>query len=258
MESTRKGGLSGAGLKWIAIITMLIDHIGAVVLMPLISISNMQSGQMPMELMTVYTILRTIGRISFPIFCFLIVEGFFHTKDAVKYNIRLAIFALLSEVPFDLSLFGKVFETSHQNIFFTLAIGLFAIIVFHKLRFNMTLAAFMIVLLAAIAAEMINTDYGAFGVLLIFVFYFFRDKPLQRFLAFVVLCIVNVVYTYVQMGYGFHPMMIAAIIPALLPVLSLIPIHIYNGERGNQPKYFFYLFYPLHLLILYFIRMAVV
>lgn len=256
MDITRKNGLSGAGLKWIAIITMLIDHIGAVILMPLISIRMMQGGSQSAELMTVYTILRTIGRISFPIFCFLIVEGFFYTRDIRKYNIRLGLFALLSEIPFDLALFGKVFETSHQNIFFTLAIGLFSISIFQKIRNDKTLAAFIIVLLGAAAAEMINTDYGAYGVLLIFIFYYFRKRPKQRFIAFVLLAIANVAFTYIKAGYGFHPAMIAAVLPALLPVLALIPIQIYNGERGKQPKYFFYLFYPVHLLILYLIRMA--
>lgn len=258
MEKSLHKGISGAGLKWIAIITMLIDHIGAVVLMPLISMSMMRSGNSSLELMSVYTILRTIGRISFPIFCFLIVEGFFHTKDVKKYGLRLALFALISEAPFDLALFGKPFETSHQNIFFTLTIGLFTIFLFSKMREKSTALAFVIPILGAALAEVINTDYGAYGVLLIFIFYLFREKSGPRLIAFVILAIINLFFSYFMANIPITPQIIPAILPSLIPVLALIPIEVYNGERGKQPKYFFYLFYPVHLLLLYFIRMAVI
>lgn len=132
---TRKG-ITGSTLKLIAIITMLIDHFAATIIektlaargafsldpTDLEAVQNfyLENG----ALYGVYSIMRLIGRIAFPIFCFLLVEGFQHTRNKNKYAFRLALFALISEIPFDLALFGTVLEFSHQNVFFTLLIGL--------------------------------------------------------------------------------------------------------------------------------------
>ena len=99
-----KPGLTSYQLKWIAVITMVIDHIGAVLF--------------PGEL-----ILRIIGRLSFPIFCFLLTEGFCHTHNRRAYMQRLGVFALVSEVPYDLTFHGKLLDLERQNIFFTLLLG---------------------------------------------------------------------------------------------------------------------------------------
>ena len=108
-----KKGLTGSTLKIIAMIAMLIDHIGAAVLVRVIRSTG------DMSLYEGYTILRKIGRIAFPIFCFLLVEGFIHSSDKKKYALRLGIFALLSEVPFDLAFQSKVVGFEYQNVFFT-------------------------------------------------------------------------------------------------------------------------------------------
>ena len=102
---TKKIGLNSFWLKMIAITTMLIDHVGAV-------------------LLPQYPILRIIGRIAFPIFCFLLVEGFMHTHDVIRYMTRIGLFALISEIPFDLLFYGRILDGTHQNVFFTLFIGL--------------------------------------------------------------------------------------------------------------------------------------
>lgn len=118
-------GLSGSTLKLIAIITMLIDHIGAAVIARLLI-----AGQGSEMLYKIYYAMRAVGRVAFPIFCFLLVEGFFYTGSRKKYALRLFGFALLSEIPFDLAFSGKILEFGYQNVFFTLLIGLLTIMLF--------------------------------------------------------------------------------------------------------------------------------
>lgn len=224
-------GLSGSALKSIAIITMLIDHVGAAVLARLII-----GGNGSEFLYQSYLMLRAIGRISFPIFCFLLVEGFEHTRDRKKYALRLFAFALISEVPFDLAFSSKVLEFEHQNVFFTLFIGLITIMAFHeveqKVEWNSIVRAVALVgtMLAGMGlAYLLRTDYDAKGVMCIMALYAFRQIRGAQILAG---CI----------AFGWWE------IEALV---AFIPIAFYNGKRGWNMKYVFYLFYPLHLLILY-------
>ena len=128
-----KTGISGSVLKWIAVITMAIDHMGAGFLESYVMnawggspIGNTFAGRWN-EILSVDQILRYIGRPAFPIFCFLLVQGFLHTRDVKKYAIRLGIFALISEIPFDLALHIRPFHWQNQNVFFTLLLGLLAI-----------------------------------------------------------------------------------------------------------------------------------
>lgn len=119
--STRRG-LSGTALKGIACVTMLIDHVGA---------SCLENGFLsapaaPAGLAALDLVLRLIGRLAFPIFCFLLVEGFVHTHDVKKYIGRLLLFGLVSEVPFDLAFFRTPFAPGYQNVYWTLALGVLA------------------------------------------------------------------------------------------------------------------------------------
>lgn len=111
-------GLDGTQLKWIALVTMFIDHTGAAVVERLLSETS------PAWLTALYFALRIIGRLAFPIYCFLLAEGFAHTHSRPKYLARLAVFALVAEVPFDLATQGLVYYPGYQNVFFTLALGL--------------------------------------------------------------------------------------------------------------------------------------
>ena len=122
-------GLSGSTLKLLAIITMFIDHVGAAVLARMIIMGNNTE-----LLYKVYLTMRTIGRIAFPIFCFLLIEGFEHTRDRKKYALRLLAFAAISEIPFDLAFNSKVLEFGYQNVFFTLFIGLVTIMAMHEVE----------------------------------------------------------------------------------------------------------------------------
>lgn len=208
-------GINTFTLKMIAIVSMLIDHIGAA-LFPHI------------------TILRVLGRIAFPIFAYTIVEGFVHTHDLKKYMIRLGIFALLSEIPFDLTFSGKIIEFGHQNVFFTLLLGVAMLALYVRGR-NVT-EQLSIVVVAMFLSKLLNVDYQATGILMIFLFYYLREKKLEKLFAVGILILL--VSGKIQ----------------LFSLLAFIPIALYNGERGPKMKAFFYAFYPVHLLALYLIR----
>ena len=254
-----KKGISGSTLKMIAIVTMLIDHIGAAVLARLLMVNGlgeldqtntdaiMQWLSANGALYGTYTVMRMIGRVAFPIFCFLLVEGFLHTHDVKKYAMRLGLFALLSEIPFDLAFSSKILEFNYQNVFFTLFIGLLTMIAYRaveeKEEWGQAWKVILYILIVAAGmalAYFLKTDYGIgyrwefkknVNVRLVFcimVLYIFRKKKMWQLIAG---CASFIWET-----------------PALF---GFIPIAFYNGTRGWKMKYFFYIFYPAHLLILY-------
>ncbi|MDF2608678.1 MAG: putative rane protein [Lachnospiraceae bacterium] len=251
--------MNGLALKLIAIITMLIDHTTAV----LVSYETSPN---------LYLLGRTIGRLAFPIFCFLLVEGLLHTKDVRKYLLRLALFAILSEVPFDLAFFHSNYYLQHQNIFFTLLIGLSVIFIMRKLEaarnaeettypfqvFSIILEV-IIVFTGCVAAYLLKTDYSVFGVLQIVFFYVFRKKK--------IILLLFVIFVNQMLGVVFGlPASIEDIVNILMQVVTsisiqsfatfaMILIFTYHGERGPKlNKYIFYAFYPVHLTILYLIN----
>ena len=226
-------GLSGSSLKLIAVITMLIDHIGAAVLARVLMV-----GPWSTELYEVYSAMRVIGRIAFPIYCFLLVEGFEHTRDRKKYALRMLLFAIISEIPFNLAFKSEVLEFGYQNVFFTLLVGLVTIMAIHAVEEKqewhpwLRIVAIIAISIAGMgAAELLRTDYAATGVMCILALYLFRKTRGLQILAGCV-------------AFGSFEL------PALV---AFIPIAFYNGKRGWNIKYFFYLFYPLHLLVLYLI-----
>ena len=155
---------------------MLIDHIAATVIIRILKFGGYNDG-----LYQLYRVMRNIGRIAFPIFCFLLVEGFMHTRDREKYALRLGCFAAVSEIPFDLAFNGKVLEVGYQNVFFTLLLGLLTMMaydaVMNQSRWSVwkrTALSTIAILAGMFAAEFLSTDYGALGVLCIMVFYLFR------------------------------------------------------------------------------------
>ncbi|MCA9765295.1 MAG: hypothetical protein KC455_02630 [Carnobacterium sp.] len=221
---------------------MFIDHIGAFLIEPYLmsqgvtSVSLFLANELPQGsayslFYQLYVVFRLIGRISFPIFAFLLVEGFLHTHHLKKYISQLGLFALLSEIPFDLASKGVLLEFSHQNIFFTLFIGLLCIASFDSFDKKQD-SRWIILLLALLVSELLKVDYSIIGVLSIFIFYYFHDRVLLRTLLNGPLFLMN-----------------------LTAIFSFIPIQLYNGKRGKQNKAFFYLFYPGHLFLLYLIRM---
>ena len=218
-------------LKIIGVITMLFDHVGDAII-----------GK--------FSFCNLIGRIAFPIFAFQAVQGYIYTKDFKKHMLKLFIFACISQIPFMLFLSTFTEEILTLNIFFTLFLGLLALFVYDKCK-NKVLG-FLFVILTSIIAYFIHVDYGTFGILLMFCFYFFKDKKGSMAITTIVLCFLSFVpdiiatpvlwYIYIQC--------------AIFTALSLIFILFYNKNEGPKAKYFFYIFYPLHLLILYFLHIA--
>ena len=240
-------GISGYWLKMIAVITMLIDHSAATILerilvqMPSWAPVTVKNWEQWYRL---DLLLRGIGRMAFPIYCFLLVEGFHYTHSRRKYAARLFVFALISEVPFDMALNQSVLELSYNNVFFTLFLGLLVIMAADWVmeRFssdNLTSEIGRIILLVvigmmgcALASYVISCDYGASGVIAIYIMYLLRKNR--------------------ELGFAFAVISLGMLSGSLelLALLMLIPLHFYNGTRGRQHKYFFYAFYPLHLLLL--------
>lgn|GEM_PF-42001 len=249
----RRAIFDGFTLKMIAVVTMLIDHSAAVFL----------NGAWKEEgfgdpVWAIYNIMRLIGRFAFPIFCFLLVEGFFHTRSRLKYALRLAIFAVISEIPFDLALADKsldlpdrILAWNKQNVFITLLIGFLVIWsiewwlrpwieqkkapkTFGEIsKFFFPMLGFVI--LGGLAAVFTNCDYGLGGIIVIVFIYFSHGEQ--------------------------HPgmnMIRSSIILAFLSsrteliVLAGYPLtEFYSEQRGRSWKWFFYVFYPAHLLLLF-------
>ncbi len=230
-----KKGITGSTLKLIAITTMLIDHVGAVILERMIADNGML-------LYRLYLLMRFIGRIAFPIFCFLLVEGFVHTSNRKKYALRLLGFAILSEIPFDLAIRGTLINFDNQNVFFTLLIGLLVMCGLEAARNKFAQAeqrtlygAYVAAVIAGCAlAYVLKTDYSWYGVLAIVIMYYYKDEKSKSML------------------YGTIILIIQSVLEAFA-LINIIFIRKYNGERGLSLKYVFYLFYPAHLLVLYMI-----
>jgi hypothetical protein len=181
--------------------------------------------------------MRYVGRLAFPIYCFLLVQGFLHTRDVKKYLSRLFVFALISEVPYDLARTDSPMQFDHQNVYFTLFLGLLAVCALAWLEnFWMKLAA--LVLIGMLTHFIVKPDYGIAGIAMILCFYLFRDGRME-FEQCICFGVINIGY------YG--GIQSAA-------VLALLPIYAYNGKKGPSAKYFFYAFYPVHLFLLYLIR----
>ena len=185
--------LSGTALKRIACLSMLIDHIGA----SCIEATYGVAYRTPPQIVQLDLVLRLIGRLAFPIFCFLLVEGFLHTHDVKKYIGRLFLFGLLSEVPFDMAFFKTPFHWGNQNVYWTLALGVLAMAMLQKSEDADGNAAWMGRLAAlgcAVVAQLAGTDYGAIGVALIVALYLTRNSRQKQCILGAVLMLWEVNY----------------------------------------------------------------
>lgn len=241
MENRRRG-LSGFALKRIAVASMVIDHIDSFLLRALLK-SRMTDGVLAVtgesadwarNIFLLKEVCSVLGRAAFPIFCFLMVEGFLHTRDRVGYGLRLALFALISEVPFDLAHFQAPFSLKLQNVMFTLAASIFTLLALSwaeerwREAAGLRWAAVAGITAAGMAlAYLLRGEYVFLGVLSVVLVYLLRDKGRLRVA-------------------GLAPLLVVS--PWVL--LAVPPILLYNGERGRGSKWFFYLFYPAHFLVL--------
>lgn len=324
-QKQEKKGISGSTVKIIAVAAMLIDHVAAALLTRMLIVNGLleisESGDLNQVIQWLaenaglyygMMAMRLVGRLGFPIFCFLLVEGFQKTGNVKKYALRLGLFALISEIPFDLAVSGKVLEFGYQNVYFTLFIGILTLCAFDffsrhdfgkALRIVLTAAGILLlpvygtlavcsvlgsfglqtsgqearIILSAViyavllivmlavygvyrsrkgadrawrmcadmaaltvamaVADILSTDYSGMGVLTIAVMYLFRKRKVISMLSG---CIVLTIMSVSEVPAGF----------------ALIPIALYNGKRGLKLKYFFYAFYPVHLLIIWLIAAA--
>jgi len=240
--------LTSFHLKMIALITMFIDHFSFVYLNGLITNDNQ------VLLLNIAHSMRLIGRIAFPIYCFLIVEGFLHTKNINKYILRLLIFAFISEIPFDLAINNCLIEFHSNNVLFTLLLGLILIYIVsliekkqkkylkrNKNILIVNISSKLLIILTTfvfclLANNVFSSDYGASGIISIFFMYVLREKP--------ILSSILSICALVLLNFAFNE---------LYALIIIIPLLLYNGKKGKSVKYFFYWFYPLHLLFLYFL-----
>ena len=206
-------------LKWIAVLTMVIDHVGAI-------------------LFPDQSWMRGIGRVGFPVYAYCLAEGFRYTSDYRRYLGRLALFAILSEIPFDLAFYGVPFSFAHQNVFFTLTLGLILLWVLERCREQLLLCAGAFAVLCFLA-QALHMDYGAGGLLMVFAFYL-AQQGTSPWIGWGIFVFINL------FGYAGGVQWAA--------ILALLPIGLYSGKAGKRKQRFFYWIYPLHLLLLWIIE----
>ncbi|MEE0970277.1 MAG: TraX family protein [Clostridia bacterium] len=239
-------------LKLIACLTMLCDHIGYC--MQFYRIGDYETQN----------ILRIIGRISFPIFAFLLAEGFKHTKNVTRYASRLLLAGLISEIPYNLCAHG-VLRYNGLNVIFTFLTALLALTFTEMCIKNSKKEIrwlFPVPILAAcFIAQNTEQDYGYWGIILVFMFYLVDADVIKRKLLLIPAMLIFAARGYIE-GYIFNRDVNSWEKIQLFSALAVIPLLMYNGKIGNgtKPKvvkkiiqYLFYLFYPVHLLLLYYI-----
>ncbi|MDO4670354.1 MAG: TraX family protein [Aerococcus sp.] len=226
--------ITGMTLKVIAMMTMLVDHF-AIVLWPNVSLTQTSlwgGSLLPLP----YLIMRLIGRIAFPLFAFLLVEGFLHTHNRKRYAIRLLSLGLVSEIPYDLALHQSWFDLISQNVFFTLFLALGALWLVDDYRQNNPFLGFMGVMGIGLLAEGLHTDYQSFGIGLVIILYVLHDRRYLESLWGSLLCLWE----------G----------PTVL--VSFFLTCYYNGQRGKGNGHWWYWIYPVHLLVFALIRRLLV
>ena len=234
--------ISQEGLKLLACISMLLDHIGATLMIRLIQETSTSEA----PLLWLYYLLRILGRIAFPIYCFLLVEGACHTRNPRKYGLRLFVGMVLSEIPFDLALSfrGPVcFDWTSNSVMVTLLLGFCMIQAMKRVR---SIGKAALILPFYLLAELLHTDYGGLGILIIAVFALTKGMPHEKLLQTLGLCAVIYPGSKVFLGS-------VAINLEWFAALALIPIFCYDGRKLTHSKaaqWAFYLFYPVHLAVL--------
>lgn len=223
--------LSGAQLKYIAFLSMLIDHTNKALIYPILNEGILQH---------ISNLFDIIGRIAFPLFAFFVVEGFFKTKNRKKYLTNLFVFAVISEVPFDMFLTSTFFNTRANNVLFTLALSLITIWIIDILKDKLEnkppilwyLVSVVVIIISCFISMQFGLDYEHHSIIIVYLFYIFYNKP-----------VVGCALAYLS------------IITEVWSILGFGLVLTYNGERGKQNKIINYWFYPVHLLILGILRM---
>lgn len=310
MEKIKRNvGINGAFLKICAIINMLTDHIGGGILERALYGAHPLTGSMYKNILSVDNVLRNIGRLAFPIFIFLLIEGFHYTHSKLQYTLRMFIFAFISEIPFDLAFNKSWFYPQSNNVFFTLVIGFLTVWALDELQdhitqdhiyelFGLFMADTFIIYFGMSLALFLFTDYDAGGVAAIVIMYIYRNwgkytRASSLFLG-ISSGILTILASAIEGPKWLFPLeaLIILLIPIAMTIFSkkvnfswrmlnitgmamtvitlsmtngiielwalfnILLIFFYNGKRGRQIKYFFYAFYPVHLLIIAIIANA--
>lgn len=245
-----RNGLSGSALKYIAMISMLLDHVGMAIFE--YGLYYHGGSEVFLSLLQypwwyrVYELcdfLRTAGRLAFPIYCFLLAEGFVHTRNRKRYFLNLLVFAVISEVPFDMAAFNSWWYPAYQNVFFELALGILVMEGLERAEreglwgIKGQMMATASIIIGCGASLMLKADYDIVGILMIASFYLTRRDRKQRTIMAAVMGALETMGTH--MGAG---------------GLAAVPLWFYNGTRGKGNKWLPYWFYPLHLLALALLR----
>lgn len=238
----KKWGLSSFALKRIAVLSMVIDHVGSIVLRGMLTPLQVNgviavgpgSAEWVRRVFQAREVCDALGAVAFPIFCFLIAEGFTHTRDRGKYTLRMLLFALLSEVPFDLAHYQMVFSPKLQNVMFTLTVSLLTLTALNWARHlageNRGLCGALTAAFTAAGmalAYLVRGEYVFIGVLAVVLMYLLRERGKFWLL-------------------GLVPLLVAS--PWVLLAAPLLLA--YDGSRGRGNKWAFYVFYPAHFLAL--------
>lgn len=239
--------ITSASLHILAMALMLLDHVWG-------------------TLMADQDWMTCIGRMAFPIFAFLLVEGYFHTHSVKKYALRLLIGAAISEIPFDLMHEGMVFNPFHQNVLWLFLIALLGIHLMENIRkkgklWLTILVDILVVAVCYLLGFLSFADYFGPGILMVFVFYFFRGRKWWCFLGqFILMCWINLDL----MGGRTYPLILGDLLLELpqqgFALLALFPLWFYRGKQGHHSRpfqYFCYGFYPVHALLLYLLAYVI-
>lgn len=256
----RKLQFNSYQLKLIAIATMVIDHALKIFNNDIFTFCSTHFPSQLAMIGWIYTIILALGRISFPIFIYLIAKGCHYTHDIKKYFYRLLLFACISELPFQymISIILEkpgILSFTNINIFFTLALGVFSIIGYQYLKEKTTvsLLPFLSPILLAILSSYLHSDYSFWGVLLIFTCYVWKDEK-HIFIALATYIVYSnfvvpmfqdvIIYQDATILYSIQYIIFTIIGLLVIPILSK-----YNGQLGKSTKYIFYFFYPVHIAL---------
>ena len=223
----KKGALCQEALKLVACVTMLIDHTAVVFGLPMW--------------------LRMIGRLAFPIYCFLITEGIAHTRSPGRYFLRLGIMAVISEPIYDFVLYGGRSPWAHQNVLWLLLLG--AVMAEGMGRVNQPVWKILLIVPCYFIADALHLSYGGNGILLMALFALTRELPGGKWIQAVGMVLINGIMPSVNIRiFGL------SVSVQLFGALAMVPIALYSGQKRTRSKaisWGFYIFYPLHLLALY-------
>lgn len=234
-------------LKIIAMITMLLDHIGYVLFPEILP-------------------LRLIGRIAFPIFAFLIAQGYLHTHDKKKYLFKIIIAAIITEIPFNLTFFSSIFYIEYQNVLILFAIALATLSLYENQK-QKNKDGYYFLLLGVILTVITKPDYGVLGLLLIYSFYFasknkenFKPNKISTILTCTIFAILELLENGIVYRNGFPVFLVSMGYIYLGVIISGILLSLYNTKLGLKNKissFIFYSFYPLHIIIILIIKVLI-